>query len=73
MGDVDELQSFIVGSIDVIVSESLLWLGTVVLVMLMSWKVASISLAPLLVVYFMLRVFNVSNSTAIFFFMSWVV
>jgi ABC-type multidrug transport system fused ATPase/permease subunit len=58
MGDVDELQSFIVGSIDVIIGEGLLWIATVVLVMLMSWKVASISLAPLLVVYFMLRVFN---------------
>jgi ABC-type multidrug transport system fused ATPase/permease subunit len=58
MGDVDELQSFIVGSIDVIVSEGLLWIATVVLVMLLDWKVASISLAPLIVVYFLLRLFN---------------
>jgi ABC-type multidrug transport system fused ATPase/permease subunit len=58
MGDVDELQSFIVGSIDVIVGDGILWLGTVVLVMLMDWRVASISLAPLIVVYFLLRVFN---------------
>src|SRR4051812_6256792 len=58
MGDVDELQSFIVGSIDVILSEGLLWLGTVVLVMLLNWKVASASLAPLAVVYVMLRIFN---------------
>lgn len=58
MGDVDELQAFIVGSIDVIISEGLLWVGTVVLVMLLDWKVASVSLAPLIAVYFLLRVFN---------------
>ena len=58
MGDVDELQSFVVGSIDVIVSESVLWAGAVVIVMTANWKVASASLAPLVLVYLMLRVFN---------------
>jgi ABC-type multidrug transport system fused ATPase/permease subunit len=58
MGDVDELQSFIVGSIDVIIGESVLWIGAVVIVMTANWKVASASLAPLVLVYVMLRVFN---------------
>jgi ATP-binding cassette, subfamily B, bacterial len=58
MGDVDELQSFIVGSIDVIISEGLLWILTVVIVMLLDWRVASASLAPLVVVYVLLRYFN---------------
>jgi ABC-type multidrug transport system fused ATPase/permease subunit len=58
MGDVDELQGFIVGSIDVIVGETVLWAGAVVIVMTANWKVASASLAPLVLVYFLLRVFN---------------
>jgi ABC-type multidrug transport system fused ATPase/permease subunit len=58
MGDVDELQSFIVNGIDVIVGESLLWLATVAIVMWMDWRVATISMAPLIIVYFLLRVFN---------------
>lgn len=58
MGDIDEIQTFIVNSIDVIFSEGLLWIGTVVFVMLMDWRVASASLAPLIIVYFLLRVFN---------------
>jgi ABC-type multidrug transport system fused ATPase/permease subunit len=58
MGDVDELQSFIVNGIDTIIGDGVIWIATVVIVMLMSWKVATISLAPMLVVYFMLRVFN---------------
>jgi ABC-type multidrug transport system fused ATPase/permease subunit len=58
MGDVDELQSFIVGSIDVILGEAVLWIGAVVIVMTANWKVASASLAPLVLVYVMLRVFN---------------
>ena len=58
MGDVDEIQAFIVNSIDVIFSEGLLWIGTVAFVMYMDWRVASASLAPLLIVYFLLRVFN---------------
>jgi ABC-type multidrug transport system fused ATPase/permease subunit len=58
MGDVDEVQSFLVNGIDQILGEGLLWLGCVVLVMLLDWKVASMSLAPLLVVYVLLRIFN---------------
>lgn len=58
MGDVDEIQTFIVNSIDVIIGEGILWIATVVLVMLMNWKVALVSLSPLAVVYFLLRYFN---------------
>lgn len=58
MGDVDELQSFIVNGIDVIIGEGAVWIGTVVLVMLMNWRVALISLSPLIVVHFLLRHFN---------------
>ena len=58
MGDVDELQSFIVNSIDVIVGESILWFATVAIVMWMDWRVASVSLAPMFVVFFLLRFFN---------------
>ena len=58
MGDVDELQSFIVNSIDVIIGEGVIWIATVVLVMLMNWRVAVVSLAPLAVVYVLLRHFN---------------
>ena len=58
MGDVDEIQSFIVNSIDTIFSEGLLWIATVAYVMYDNWRVASVSLAPLIVVYFLLRIFN---------------
>lgn len=58
MGDVDELQSFTVNSIDVIVGEGVMWIVTVATVMLIDWRVASASLAPLVLVYVLLRVFN---------------
>jgi ABC-type multidrug transport system fused ATPase/permease subunit len=58
MGDVDEIQSFIVNSIDVIFSEGILWLGTVAFVLFANWKVASVSIFPLFVVYVLLRIFN---------------
>jgi ABC-type multidrug transport system fused ATPase/permease subunit len=58
MGDVDEIQTFIVNSIDVIIGEGVVWIATVVLVLLMNWKVAVASLSPLVVVYFLLRYFN---------------
>jgi ABC-type multidrug transport system fused ATPase/permease subunit len=58
IGDVDELQSFLVNGIDQILGEGLLWAGCVVLVMLLDWKVATLSLSPLIVVYVLLRVFN---------------
>src|SRR5207247_480227 len=54
MGDVDELQGFLVNGIDQILGEGLLWLACVVLVMWLDWRVASISLAPLVIVYFLL-------------------
>lgn len=58
MGDVDELQSFIVNGIDVILGEGMLWFATVALVMAINWRVASAALAPLLLVYLLLRIFN---------------
>lgn len=58
MGDIDEIQSFIVNGIDVIIGEGLLWALTVVIVMLLDWRVAIASLAPLILVYLMLRIFN---------------
>jgi ATP-binding cassette subfamily B protein len=58
MGDVDELQSFMVNGIDQIFSEGLLWCATVAVVMYYDWRVASASLSPLIVVYVLLRVFN---------------
>jgi ABC-type multidrug transport system fused ATPase/permease subunit len=58
MGDVDEVQTFIVNSIDVIIGEGVIWVATVVLVMLMNWRVAAISLSPLIIVYVLLRYFN---------------
>jgi ABC-type multidrug transport system fused ATPase/permease subunit len=58
MGDVDELQNFVVNSIDLIIGDGGLWLATVGIVMVLSWQVTSSSLAPLLVVFIMLRHFN---------------
>jgi ABC-type multidrug transport system fused ATPase/permease subunit len=58
MSDVDELQNFVVNSIDMIIGDGGLWLATVALVFYMSWQVAAASLAPLVIVYLMLRVFN---------------
>lgn len=58
VGDVDEIQAFIVNGIDVIVGEGLTWLATVTLVMLLDWRVASASIAPLFLVYVLLVYFN---------------
>lgn len=58
MSDVEELQSFIVNGIDVLLGEGIIWLVTVAVVMSMDWRVASVSLLPLLVVFVLLRVFN---------------
>ncbi len=58
MGDVDELQSFIVGAIDVIIGEGLMWILAVVIVELADWRVATASLSPLILVYVLLRIFN---------------
>ncbi len=56
--DVEELQTFIVSGIDVILGEGIMWLVTVAVVMYMDWRVASVSLAPLVLVFFLLRTFN---------------
>ena len=58
MSDIEELQSFIVNGIDVILGEGVIWIVTVCVVMHYDWRVASISLAPLIMVFFLLRVFN---------------
>jgi ABC-type multidrug transport system fused ATPase/permease subunit len=58
MSDIDELQTFIVNGIDVIIGEGLLWIATVAIVLWMDWRVATISLAPLILVYVLLRYFN---------------
>jgi ABC-type multidrug transport system fused ATPase/permease subunit len=58
MGDVDEVQSFIVSGIDTIIAEGFMWITTVAIVMWLDWRVASVSLAPLVLVYALLRTFN---------------
>ncbi|HTW93527.1 MAG TPA: ABC transporter transmembrane domain-containing protein, partial [Tepidisphaeraceae bacterium] len=58
MGDVDEVQSFIVNSIDQIVGDGGLWVATVFVVFWEDWRVSAVSLAPLALVYVMLRIFN---------------
>src|SRR4051812_19853306 len=40
MGDVDELQTFIVSGIDVIIGEGVMWMVTVAIVFALDWKVA---------------------------------
>ena len=58
MSDIEELQTFIVNGIDVILGEGVIWIVTVAVVMHYDWRVASVSLAPLITVFFLLRVFN---------------
>jgi ABC-type multidrug transport system fused ATPase/permease subunit len=58
IGDVDEIQNFITSGIDVIIGEGFVWCITVMIVMLIDWRVASISLAPLVLVYVLLKIFN---------------
>jgi ATP-binding cassette subfamily B protein len=58
MSDIEELQTFIVNGIDVILGEGVIWIVTVAVVMHYDWRVASVSLAPLICVFFLLRVFN---------------
>src|SRR3954462_3007509 len=58
IGDVDEIQSFIVNGIDSIIGEGFVWMITVAIAMWMDWRVASIALAPLVLVYILLRIFN---------------
>src|SRR5207237_8079934 len=52
------IQNFIVSGIDVIIGEGFVWCITVVIVMLIDWRVASIALLPLLAVYILLKIFN---------------
>lgn len=58
MSDVEEIQSFVVSGIDVILGEGVIWIVTVCVVMRYDWRVASASLAPLLTVFVLLRIFN---------------
>jgi ABC-type multidrug transport system fused ATPase/permease subunit len=58
IGDVDEVQTFIVNGIDVIIGEGFVWCITVAIAMWMDWRVASIALAPLFLVYGLLKIFN---------------
>jgi ATP-binding cassette subfamily B protein len=58
MSDVEEIQSFVVNGIDVILGEGVIWIVTVCVVMRYDWRVASASLAPLLMVFVLLRIFN---------------
>jgi len=58
MSDVEEIQSFVVNGIDVILGEGVIWIVTVCVVMRYDWRVASFSLAPLLMVFVLLRFFN---------------
>jgi ATP-binding cassette subfamily B protein len=58
MSDIEELQTFVVNGIDVILGEGVIWVVTVCVVMSKDWRVASISLAPLIMVFILLRYFN---------------
>jgi ABC-type multidrug transport system fused ATPase/permease subunit len=58
IGDVDEIQSFVVNSIDQVIGDGGLWLTTVAVVFYMDWRVASASFLPLVLVLFMLIAFN---------------
>lgn len=58
IGDIDEVQSFTATGIDAIIGEGVLWLATVGIVLWMDWRVAGASLAPLVLVYALLRIFN---------------
>src|SRR2546423_11024408 len=58
IGDVDEIQTFIVNGIDVIIGEGIGRCITVAIAMWMDWRVASIALAPLFLVYVLLKIFN---------------
>ncbi|MGA2230768.1 MAG: ABC transporter ATP-binding protein [Tepidisphaeraceae bacterium] len=58
MGDVDEIQSLVVNSIDQVIGDGLLWLAVVGVVLWQNWLVAGASLIPLVIVFLMLLVFN---------------
>jgi ABC-type multidrug transport system fused ATPase/permease subunit len=58
IGDVDEIQSFVVNSIDQVVGDGGLWIAAVAVVLWKSWQVASVSMLPLMTVLVMLIIFN---------------
>ena len=58
IGDVDEIQSFVVNSIDQIIGDGGLWVTTVIVVMYEDWRVALPSMLPMVAVLGMLLVFN---------------
>jgi ABC-type multidrug transport system fused ATPase/permease subunit len=58
IADVNELQAFIVTGIESVIGEGLLWVSVVIMVFLIDWQVASVTLAPLVIVYLLLRTFN---------------
>jgi ABC-type multidrug transport system fused ATPase/permease subunit len=58
IGDVDEIQSFVINSIDQVIGDGGLWLAAVAVVLYKSWRVASVSMLPLLTVLVMLMIFN---------------
>ena len=58
IGDVNELQQFIVNGIDQILAEGLIWVVTVAWLMTLDWRVTGGMILPLIAVYGLLRVFN---------------
>jgi ATP-binding cassette subfamily B protein len=58
IGDVDEVQSLVVNSIDQIIGDGGLWFSTVFILFWQNWLVSGISLIPMLAVFVMLVHFN---------------
>ena len=58
VGDVNELQQFVVNGIDQILAEGLIWVLTVAWLMYLDWRVTTAMVLPLLAVYGLLRHFN---------------
>ncbi|MEM8873173.1 MAG: ABC transporter ATP-binding protein [Planctomycetota bacterium] len=58
IGDVDQVQQFIVNGVDQVLAEGLIWLAAVVTVFFIDWRVALFTVVPILMVYALLRIFN---------------
>src|SRR5258706_6410641 len=58
IGDVDEIQTFIVNGIDVIIGEGFVWCITVAIAMWMDWRVGRDRLGPPLLVYLASQTFH---------------
>ncbi|MEL7239336.1 MAG: ABC transporter ATP-binding protein, partial [Planctomycetota bacterium] len=58
IGDVDQVQQFVVNGIDQVLAEALIWIAVVITVFLIDWRVASFTLAPILLIYVLLKLFN---------------